>query len=89
MVQDQFWSKVKENRIEANILFEQSSSSSGESTITEYKTPYMDHKKGEGILINLRSILRMLVERSEICWADVKFEARSQMISTIVIGLPN
>lgn len=37
-----------ENRTEAQIFFEQSFDSFGESSIPEYKTPFMDHKEGDG-----------------------------------------
>lgn len=38
----------------------------------------MDRKEGEDILINLRSILRMRIEKNEISCSEVKFEAKSQ-----------
>lgn len=53
---------------EADIPFEQSSSSFKESVDPSYRTPLMDYKEGNGVLISPRSILRMRVERAEICW---------------------
>lgn len=38
----------------------------------------MEHKEGEGIMISPRSILRMRVESAEVCWNDVRFEAKAQ-----------
>lgn len=63
VIQDQFWSNVKENKTEAVSPFEQSSSSFEESANAEHNTPFMDYKEGEGILINLRLILRMRIEK--------------------------
>lgn len=53
---------------EADIPFEQSFSSFKESVDPSYKTPLTDYKEGNGVLISPRSILRMRVERAEICW---------------------
>lgn len=47
--------------MEGQILFEQSSDSSGKSTFLENETPFMDHKESEGIFISPRSILIMRV----------------------------
>lgn len=44
----------------------------------------MDHKEGEGVLINSRSTLRMRVKRAEICWTEVNFEAKSQTNSIFI-----
>lgn len=63
---------------EAQILVERSFNSSGESVFLEYKTPFMDHKEGEGILVNPRSILRIKVERTKVCWIELRFEAKSE-----------
>lgn len=52
------WKMVNDNQTEAQISFEQSSDSSGESTTLEYKTPLMDHKEGKRIFVKPRSILR-------------------------------
>lgn len=84
VVKEQFCAKVEKNATEADILFEQSSCSSDQSDIPTYKTPFMDHKKGEGILISPSSILRVRVERADIWWTDVKFEARCQTNLTFV-----
>lgn len=65
----------------ANIPFEQSSSSS-KSIDPSYKTPFVDNEEGEGILITPRLVLIMSIERAEVCWTDVKFEANSQTNST-------
>lgn len=53
---------------EAQVPIEQSSGSSGDSTNLEYKTPFIGHEAGEGILINPWSILRMRVKGAEICF---------------------
>lgn len=53
--------------MEADIPFEQSSSSSGESASGKHKTAFRDHKEGKGILINPRSILRMRIEKTGMC----------------------
>lgn len=69
--------KVEENMTRADVPFEQSSSSSGEN-VSSYKTPFLDHKKGEGILINHRSVLKMRIQKVKLCWTNTKFEAKSQ-----------
>lgn len=49
-------------KVGAQISYEQSSYSFGESNSLEYKTPFMDHEECKGIFVNLRSILRMRVD---------------------------
>lgn len=44
-----FLETTNDNQIEAQIPFEQSSNSFGESTFSKCKTPFMDHEEGEGI----------------------------------------
>lgn len=41
-------------------------------------TPFIDHKEGEGIYINPRSILRMRIERVKVPWTELMFETKSQ-----------
>lgn len=41
-------------------------------------TPFLDHKDGEGIVLNPRSILRMRVERTKVPLAELRFESKSQ-----------
>lgn len=64
-MKDLFWAKVDQNKTEADIPFEQSSSASGEISTAKYKVPFMDHKESEGILIHPRSILRIRVEKEK------------------------
>lgn len=79
VVKGYYWAKIEENRTAAP--FEHLSSSSEESASLEYNTPFMDHKEGEGIMIIPGWILRMRVERAELCWSNMKFEAKSQIDS--------
>lgn len=65
-----------ENQTEAQISFEKSYDSSSGSTTSEYKTPFMDYVEGEGIFVNLRSILTR-VEMAEIGWPKLRFETKS------------
>lgn len=66
VVKDYFWDQVEKNKTEVSFPFEQSLSSSGEATL-EHQAPFMDHKGREGILLHPRSILRMRVEKGEVC----------------------
>lgn len=68
---------VDDKRIEAQVPSEQSFNLSGKSRTPEYMTLFMDHKEGEGIFINTRSILRMRIERKEVYWTKQRFEAQS------------
>lgn len=72
VMKERFWKMVNHSQTE------QSSDFSGESTTLEYKTPFMDKKKGEGIFVNSRSILRMRIERAEVAWTKLLFETKSQ-----------
>lgn len=49
VVKDYFWAQVENNRTEAVIPFELTSSSSAEAIPRGHQTPFMDHMKGEGI----------------------------------------
>lgn len=75
---DYFWGQVEKNIAEAEIPFELTSSSSGEAIPRDHQTPFMDHMGGDGILVNLRLVLRMRVEKGEVCCSDINFEAKSQ-----------
>lgn len=79
IVKDHLWKKVEENRIKAQISFEPSSDSSGQSAIPDYKTPFVDHKEGEGVFINPRSILRM---------TKLRFESNLKAILFSRVGYP-
>lgn len=70
------------NKAEAEFPFELASSSSSKTVPHGHQTPFLDHKKGEGIWIHHRSIMRMRVKRGEVCWSDVDFEAKSQTSSS-------
>lgn len=78
VVKDLFWKLANDNQTEAQIPLEQSSHSYGESATPEYKTLFMDHKEGEGIFVNPRSILRMRRERVEVAWTELRLETKSQ-----------
>lgn len=78
IVKDYFWAQVEKNRTEADVPFEHFSVSSGSAALRDHQTPFMDHKEGEGIIIHPRSVLRMRVEKGEVCWSDIDFEAKSQ-----------
>lgn len=60
------------NQIEAQVPFEQSSSSSGENITPEYKTPFVDRKEAEGTFVNPRSIFKMGIERVEVAWTELR-----------------
>lgn len=47
----------------------------GEAIPRNHQVPFLDHKDGEGMLNHPRSILRMRVEKGEVCWSDVDFES--------------
>lgn len=83
-MRDYFWGQVDKNKAEAEFLFELTSSSSSETVPHSHQTPFLDHKEGEGIWIHPRSVMRMRVERGEVCWSDVDFEAKSQTNSSFV-----
>lgn len=50
-MKDYFWDQVEKNRAEPDIPLELTLSSSGETVPCDHRTPFMDHKKGEGIWI--------------------------------------
>lgn len=77
IVRDYFWEQVDNNKAEAEFPFELASSSLSETVPHGHQTPFLDHKEGEGIWIHPRSVIRMRVERAEVCWSDVDFEAKS------------
>lgn len=68
---------MEKNRTEADIPLELRSSSSGETIPRDHQTPFMDHKEEQCIWIHPRSVVRMRVEKGEICWSDIDFEAKS------------
>lgn len=74
---------MEKKKTEGEIPFELMSSSSGKAVPHKHRTPFLDHKEGEGIWIHPRSIMRMRVE-GELCWSDVDFEAMSQTNSSFV-----
>lgn len=78
IVKDYFWGQVEKNKTVAELPFELTSSSSGETVPHNHRTPFLDHKDGEGIWIHPRSIIRMRANRGEICWSDIDFETKSQ-----------
>lgn len=78
IVRDYFWEQVEKNKTGANIPFELTSSSLGETVPCDHQIPFIDHKEGEGIWIHLKSVVRMRVERGEVCWSDIDFEAKSR-----------
>lgn len=87
-MKDVFWA-VEQNRTETDIPFEQSSSSSGEISTTKYNVPFIDHKDGEGILIHPRLVLRMKVEKREMCWSDMSLKqnpSRAQLLPAKLLG---
>lgn len=84
IVRDYFWEQVDNTKDEAEFPFELASSSSSETIPHGYQTPFLDHKEGEDIWIHPRSVMRMRVERGEVCWSDVDFEAKSQTSSSLV-----
>lgn len=56
--------------MEAQPPFEQSSDSSSKDISSEYMILFLDHKEGDGIFINLRSILKMRIRRVEMSWTE-------------------
>lgn len=48
-------------------------------------TPFLDHKDGECIILNPRSILRMGVEKIEVLCTELRFE-KSQATNLLVVG---
>lgn len=40
-------------------------------TSPKFKTPIIDHKEGEGIFINPKSMLRMRIEKAEVPWVEL------------------
>lgn len=90
VTKDRFWAEIEKNTTEVEVQFEQSSSSSGEAAPHNHQVPFLDHTEGEGILIHIKngphqvphevaphSILKMKVEKGEVCWSDIDFEAKS------------
>lgn len=75
---------MDKNKVEAEFPFGLTSSSSSEAVLHGHQTPFLDHKEGEGIWIHPRSVTRMRVERGEVCWSDIDFEAKSQTNSSFV-----
>lgn len=71
-------------KAEVEFPFELASSSSSETVPHGHQTPFLDHKEWEGIWIHPCSVMRMRVERGEVCWSDVDFEAKSQTSSPFV-----
>lgn len=84
IVRDYFWEQVDSNKAEAEFPFELASSSSSETVPHGHQTTFLDHKEREGISIHPRSVRRMRVERGEVCWSDVDFEAKSETSSSFV-----
>lgn len=84
IVRDYFWEQVDTNKTEAEFPFELNSSSSSETIPYGHQTPFLDHKEGEGVWVHPRSVMRMRVERGEVCWSDVSFEAKSQTSPSFV-----
>lgn len=66
VMKDLLWKMENDNQIEPQFPFEQSSDSFGGRIFPDYKTPLMDHNEGEGIFVNLNSILKMRIERAEV-----------------------
>lgn len=83
-MRDYFWEQVDKNKDEAEFPSEPTSSSSRETVPHSHRTQFLDHKEREGIWIHPRSVMRMRVERGEVCWSDVDFEAKSQTNSSFV-----
>lgn len=65
IVKHRFWKTATRTK-ETQLPCEQSSYSFGESTNPEHKTPFMDHKEGEGIFVYPRWKLKMRVGRVEV-----------------------
>lgn len=40
----------------------------------KYMTPFLDHKEGDDICLNPRSILRMRTERADVAWKELTFK---------------
>lgn len=78
VAKDYFSAQVEKNKTEADILFVQSSDSSGSAIPRGHQTPFGDNEEGKGIMVEPRSILRMRVEKGKFCWSDIDFEAKSQ-----------
>lgn len=76
-MKDKFWKIADEDRTEAQPPFKQSSDSSRKNISSAQRTPFMDHKEGDGIFINPRSILRMRIEMAEVPWTELKFKTKS------------
>lgn len=77
VLKDYFWTQVEKNKIETDAPLEQLSSSSTEAVPRAHQTPLMDHIGGEGTLIYPSSVLRMRVEKGDLCWSDIGFEEKS------------
>lgn len=75
---------MDKNKVETKFPFKLTSSSSSETVPHSHQARFLDHKEGEGIWIHPRSVMRMRVERREVCWFDVDFEAKSQTNSSFV-----
>lgn len=45
-----------------------------------------DHNHGEGVVINPRSLLRMMVERNKDGWSELRFELKDQSTRRMVMG---
>lgn len=68
----------KWNQTDAQGPFEQSSSSSHESTTPECNTPFVDHKEGEGIFVNPNFMNENRKSRSLLNWATVRDQTSEQ-----------
>lgn len=68
--------------MEADTLFEfvDSGSTNSETPLAHhfYRARFLDNKDGEGSNINLRSVLRMRVEKARVPWSNIRFELQSQ-----------
>lgn len=75
VAQDHFWENVRKAPIEAEVPAESSSSAGGAQS---FQTLFRDNNEGHGVTISPRSVVRMRVERSEMPFGFVRFEAKTR-----------
>lgn len=76
VVEDRFWKNVRRMPVEAETPAEGSRSAGGQ--VQSYQTLFRDNAEGHGVTISPCSVVRMRVERSEIPFGLIRFEAKAR-----------